>query len=186
MNSSKPNWRERLAYYFDNALGRGPHTLISWLGLVTLLFALITTTLVIAFGGMPKSLSVFGVFYNILTQALMPVPPDATNPPLYLLFMFITSLGGLFIVGALISIITTEIEFHVFSLRQGHSRIFENDHTVILGWSHQIFTVIRELILANEGENRELLSFDIIMSTSMRSMKDEYRQDKLASVWASF
>jgi len=40
----------------------------------------------------------------------------------------------------------------VRSLRRGRSRVIEAGHTVILGWSPQVFTVISELVAANANQ----------------------------------
>ena len=55
--------------------------------------------------------------------------------------MLVVTLGGIFIVSTLIGMITTGIEGKLDELRKGRSRVIENDHTVILGWSQQIFTI---------------------------------------------
>jgi ion channel POLLUX/CASTOR len=36
--------------------------------------------------------------------------------------------------------------------------VAERDHTVILGWSPQIFTVLSELIRANENQRRACIA----------------------------
>ena len=40
-------------------------------------------------------------------------------------------------------------------LRRGRSRVLETGHTIILGWSPQVFTVINELALANRNLSRK-------------------------------
>ena len=42
-------------------------------------------------------------------------------------------------------------------LRRGHSIVLEKDHTVILGWSDSIFTIVRELTLANESRRKPVI-----------------------------
>jgi voltage-gated potassium channel Kch len=65
--------------------------------------------------------------------------------------MFVVTLGGVFFVSALIGILNNGIEDKMEELRKGRSLVLENNHTLILGWSPQIFTIISELILANES-----------------------------------
>ncbi len=65
--------------------------------------------------------------------------------------MLLVTLGGIFIVSALISVINNGLEANLERLRKGRSRVLENNHTLILGWSPQIFTVISELVAANEN-----------------------------------
>ena len=52
------------------------------------------------------------------------------------------TLGGIFVISTLIGILNTGIEAKLAELRKGRSRVVERDHTVILGWSQQIFTII--------------------------------------------
>ena len=66
--------------------------------------------------------------------------------------MLAVTLGGIFIVTTLIGVITSGIEGKLDELRKGRSRVIESDHTVILGWSPQIFTIIGEIVLANANK----------------------------------
>ena len=61
------------------------------------------------------------------------------------------TLGGLFIVSALIGVLASGIDSKLADLRRGRSIVLEEEHTVILGWSESIFTIISELTLANES-----------------------------------
>ena len=72
----------------------------------------------------------------------------------YLFLMFLVTLGGIFIVSALISILTDGLDTRLALLSRGRSRIIERNHTVILGWSDQVFIVLAELIKANESTRR--------------------------------
>jgi voltage-gated potassium channel Kch len=65
--------------------------------------------------------------------------------------MLFVTLGGIFVVSTLIGVLSNGIEDQMERLRKGRSRVLENDHTVILGWSPHVFTIISELVLANEN-----------------------------------
>ena len=60
--------------------------------------------------------------------------------------MLVITLGGIFVISTLIGILNTGLEGKLAELRKGRSRVVERDHTVILGWSQQIFTIISELV----------------------------------------
>ena len=68
--------------------------------------------------------------------------------------MLAVTLGGIFVISALIGIINTGIEGRLAELRKGRSRVIETGHTVILGWSQQVFTILAELIGANANQRR--------------------------------
>ncbi len=154
MSSSKPSWRERLSYAFEETLSRGPGALIGWLALATMFLIALGTVAVLLLHGIPDNSNLFAVFWNIMSQALTPNPVDAGNPLQYLIVMFVVTIGSLFMVSILIGILSNEIEGRVDALRRGRSRVLESDHTVILGWSPQVFTIISELVIANENRKQ--------------------------------
>lgn len=172
--SSKTTWRERFQYAFDNTLARGPRALIGWLALATAILIIVATSLVVGLNGIPQGANVFDVFWNILSQALTPNPVDSSNPLTYLAVMLVVTLGSLFMVSILIGILSNEIQARVDALRRGRSRVLEDDHTIILGWSPQIFTIISELIIANQ--NRKHGAVIVILAERDKvEMEDEIR-----------
>src|SRR4051812_35959086 len=148
---------DRLRYMFDNSMTRGTPALIMWLTattlVLTLVFAVITSVLRL------RSVNTTGggffheVFYTLL-HALDPgyIGGDAGSWG-FLLTMLVLTIGGLFIVSALIGVIANGIDSKLADLRRGRSIVLERDHTVILGWSESIFTIISELTLANESRH---------------------------------
>ncbi len=95
----------------------------------------------------------FHRLFDNLLHALDPgtIGGDAGSPWRFLLTMLVLTIAGLFIVSALIGVIATGIDTKLADLRRGRSLVLEKDHTVILGWSDSIFTIISELTLANES-----------------------------------
>lgn len=59
---------------------------------------------------------------------------------------------GVIIFSMLIAFITTQVEIMLDDLKKGHSRVIEENQTLILGWNERIIDIIRELIIANESE----------------------------------
>ena len=174
MPPSKPTWRERLQYAFDKTLSRGPVALIGWLALATAALIALGTVAVLLFHGIPQGSNLFDVFWNILSQALTPNPVDAANPMQYLVVMFFITIGSLFMVSILIGILSNEIESRVDALRRGRSRVLESEHTVILGWSHQVFTIVSELVIANENR-RHGAAIAILADKDKVEMEEEIR-----------
>jgi ion channel POLLUX/CASTOR len=87
--------------------------------------------------------------------------------------MFLVTLGGLFIVGSLISILSSGLESKLEELRKGRSFVCEENHTLILGWSSRIFLVISELAAANENAKKPRV---VILSDKDKvEMEDEIR-----------
>ena len=145
---------DRLRYLFDNSMSSGTPALIAWLTAATLLlivvFAFILTITGVGQEGEDRGFF-SDLFYNLL-HALDPgtVGGD-TGSWSWKLTMLALTLGGLFIVSALIGVLASGIDSKLADLRRGRSIVLEEDHTVILGWSESIFTIISELTLANES-----------------------------------
>jgi voltage-gated potassium channel Kch len=76
----------------------------------------------------------------------------------FLLSMFAITLGGVFVVSTLIGVLSAGVEGKLEELRKGRSMVLENDHTVILGWSPQVFTIISELVTANENKKNQAIA----------------------------
>lgn len=72
----------------------------------------------------------------------------------FLFAMLAVTLGGIFVVSTLVGILSTGIDQKLEDLRKGKSLVVEKDHTVILGWSENIFTVISEICEANKSRGR--------------------------------
>jgi len=172
--TEKPTWRERFSYAFDRTLSRGPGALIGWLALGTALLIGLGTLAVLLLHGIPDQANLFDVFWNIMSQALTPNPVDAGNPYAYLAVMFVVTIGSLFMVSILIGILNNEIEARVDALRRGRSKVLEEEHVIILGWSSQVFTIISELVTANE--NRKKGAVIVVLSDQDKvEMEDEIR-----------
>ena len=90
---------------------------------------------------------------------------------LFLFLMFAATMGGVFVVGTLIGVLTTGLDSKMTELRKGRSLIVEKDHTIILGWSAQVFSIISELIIANE--NRRHACIAILAEKDKVEMDDE-------------
>ena len=89
--------------------------------------------------------------------------------------MFVVTIGSLFMVSILIGILSNEIEGRVDALRRGRSSVLESDHTVILGWSPQVFTIISELVLANENRKHGAV-IAILAEKDKVEMEDEIHE----------
>jgi voltage-gated potassium channel Kch/K+/H+ antiporter YhaU regulatory subunit KhtT len=98
--------------------------------------------------------------------------------------MLLVTAGGIFIVSALIGIITTGLESKLEELRKGRSFVVESNHTLILGWSPKIFTIISELLIANENQKnpRIVIMADkdkVEMEDEIKSKIDNFKNTKV-------
>ena len=69
----------------------------------------------------------------------------------YRIVMLLVTLAGIFVVSALIGVLSSGLEAKIVELRKGRSRVLETGHTIILNWSPSIVDIISELAIANIG-----------------------------------
>jgi ion channel POLLUX/CASTOR len=172
--------RQRLRYAFDNTLSRGTPALIAWLAIVSAVFVAVAALLLVITGAAPKAedgkpLGFLALMWHNLMRTLDAgtMGGDA-GPVTYLLMMLIVTLGGVFIVGTLIGLISNGVGNQIDELRKGRSLVAEKDHIVILGWNDQIFSIVGELILGNE--NRKHNCIVIMADRDKVTMDDEIRE----------
>ncbi|MFI0354849.1 potassium transporter TrkA [Actinomadura sp. 9N407] len=153
--------RERVRYWFDNTMAKGTSALIGWLGLASGALILVVTLLsvLLAPGDTERHGSWPGVVWRSLLRTLDPgtMGDDEGTAP-FLALMLLATIGGIFLVSSLIGVLTTGLEGKIAELRKGRSRIVERGHTVVLGWSDQVFTVIAELVEANQSRRRSCVA----------------------------
>ncbi|MEW6094560.1 MAG: hypothetical protein AB1531_11425, partial [Chloroflexota bacterium] len=176
--TQKPSLQQRFQYFFDNYMSRGTVALIGGLAFVSLLL-IAAAGLIIAIGG------------RLLA-------PEGSNPPSFIeavwlslmrtldagtmggdagwgfrLIMLGVTLGGIFIVSTLIGVLTAGVEGKLDELRKGRSQVLESGHTLILGWSAQVFTILSELMVANENiRNARIV---VLADKDKVEMEDEIR-----------
>lgn len=176
----RPSLRERLSYAFDSSLSRGPAMLIVWLGVVSVLMIVVLSAIVWALKLVPVDEGASAPsFIEIAWMALMRTLDAGTmggdqGSWSFLLSMLAVTFGGIFVISALIGALTGVIDQKMDELRKGRSRVLENDHTLILGWSPRVFTIVSELATANESQRRAAV---VILSAKDKvEMEDELRE----------
>lgn len=155
MQPAPPTLGQRLRYAFDNAMARGPGALIGLLGIASLAVILIASLLIRLLGVSSGHHSFGGEIYQVLLRAIdTGTVAGDTGKFAYVATLIVVTFAGIFLVSILIGVLTTGIEGRIESLRKGRSNVLETDHTLILGWSDEIFTVLSELVIDNESEKR--------------------------------
>lgn len=169
----KASFGDRLRYTFDNIMSRGPAALIGWLGLLSGLLIVLITFIVWVSKAAPGE-SFIRIFWMSLLRTLDPGTMGGDEGSVFfLLAMLAVTLGGIFVISTLIGVLTTGIESKLDSLRKGRSRVIEDGHTVILGWSSQVFTIIPELVEANANQRRSCIV--VLADKDKVEMEDEIR-----------
>ena len=160
----KPTFKERFSYWFDNYMSRGTLALIGGLSVISLVIILTVAAVVSAGGvalapeGSTEGLSFIEAAWEGLMRTLDAGTMGGDAGWGFRLAMFVVTLGGVFFISALIGVLTNAVEDKIEQLRKGRSRILESNHTVILGWSPQIFTIIPEIVAANENQPKGIIA----------------------------
>lgn len=169
---------QRLRYWFDNTMSRGTIALIGWLAVVSLIM-IIVVSLIVALLGIapagddPQSAGLIEILWMSLLRTLDPGTMGGDQGWGFRIAMLGITLGGIFIVSTLIGVLSSGIEGRLEDLRKGRSVVIESDHTLILGWSDHVFTIISELVLANA--NRKNPRIVILADKDKVEMEDEIR-----------
>jgi voltage-gated potassium channel Kch/K+/H+ antiporter YhaU regulatory subunit KhtT len=91
-------------------------------------------------------------FYDTVLRLLDPGVVADDNPSKWdIVPLFVATILGLIVISALIAIVNNGVMNKLGELRKGRSLVIEEGHTVILGWSFQVFPIIQELCIANSN-----------------------------------
>ncbi len=147
--------KARLRYWFDNTMARGTPALVGWLGIVSLVLIVVITLALVATAKREGSgdESLWSTLWHTFASTFALDVPE-TGPLVQLALWFVLALGGIFLVSALIGLLTTGLDMRLEALRKGRSVVVERDHTVVLGWSDQVYTIVSELVEANRSRRR--------------------------------
>jgi voltage-gated potassium channel Kch len=177
----KATFGERVRYAFDKSLSGGTVSLIGWLGLASLLIVLAATAFLLLTGiapdapeGQDAQIFTFGeAFWQSLMRSIDPGTLAGDLGWSFRILMFLVTIGGIFIVSLLISILSSGMQTKLEELRKGRSFVVEENHTLILGWTPHIFLIISELAIANENQKNPRVV--ILADKDKVEMEDEIR-----------
>lgn len=150
--------RQQLRYRFDNLMSRGVGSQILLLAVVSTVLVMITAVAVVVFDVVPADdKGEADSFGRVVWKSLMHMF-DAGNLGgdvagwTFLFIMLFITIGGLFVLSALIGVLNQGFGQLVENLRRGRSAVMERGHTVILGWTPKIHTLLAELAEANANQ----------------------------------
>jgi voltage-gated potassium channel Kch len=176
--SMKPTFGQRFRYQFDNLMSRGTPALIGMLFVLSLIVVFIAGAVISIAGFMQEGENSRLSFGEAAWESLMRTLDSGTmggdtGTGFRIVMLFVT-LGGIFVVSALIGVLNNAIEGQMERLRKGRSMVLESNHTLILGWSAQVFTILNELMTANENQNNARIV--ILADKDKVEMEDEIRE----------
>jgi voltage-gated potassium channel Kch len=152
-----PTLADRFRYAFDALMAKGAGALLAWHLLIALAVVFAISVLVVILGMTPVGEDGNPIgFATLLWTTLMHAIDPGTitgdeNGPAWRAIMMLATVSGILLVGSLVAVLVATVAMRFNALRQGHSRVLEQGHTLVLGWSRQIFTIVGELAAANES-----------------------------------
>jgi len=180
----KPSFKEKIRYYFENTMSSGPGGIIKWLAIVSLVMVLLCGLLLFLFGVQtpesahaPRTAS---GFIESSWQSLMATLDSGTmggDPEdnwAFRIVRFIATLTGIFLISILIGTISSGIDGQIDEMKKGKSKVLESNHTLILGWSEKVFSIIRELVEANSNQKNPRIV--ILADRDKIEMEDEIKE----------
>jgi ion channel POLLUX/CASTOR len=174
----KPTFRQRFRYHFDNLMSRGTPAMIGMLFMLSLAVVFLAGAVISIMGFVQEGESGRLSFGEAAWESLMRTLDSGTmggdTGTGFRVVMLLVTLGGVFVVSALIGVLNNAIEGQMEHLQKGRSQVLESNHTLVLGWSAQIFTVLNELMTANENQKNARI---VVLSDKDKvEMEDEIRE----------
>jgi len=175
---NKHSVSSKLKYAFDNTMSKGTPAMIIWLGLFSISIIIFATLVLVLFKIYPEGeepLNFIEAFWQSMMRTLDPGTMGGDTGWGFRIVQFFVTLGGIFIISTLIGVLSSGIEAILTKLRKGRSFVIENNHTLILGWSPKVFTIISELVIANENQKKPRIV--ILAQKDKVEMEDEIKDN---------
>ncbi|MBI2794129.1 MAG: hypothetical protein HYX66_05705 [Ignavibacteria bacterium] len=143
---------ERWRFWLDCQLSKGTSVLLLLLLATVITSLVIVTIAIIVVGAVPNNdMTVIDTMWTVFAYMYDPTSVSYKEGVwAYRVLLLIASLVGVVVLSTLIGIITTSFDSLIEKLRKGKSPVILTGHTILLGWSDQIFILLNELIIANE------------------------------------
>ena len=129
--------------------------MVFFLGIASFSIIIIASIIAVLFHVAPQnsdSLSFFEAFWASLMRTLDAGSMAGDDGWTFRILMLFVTLGGIFIISSLIGVISNGLNSRLENLQRGRSFVVEENHTVILGWNEKVFTIVKELCIANQNK----------------------------------
>ncbi|MEN8251691.1 MAG: potassium transporter TrkA, partial [Bacteroidota bacterium] len=120
-----------------------------------------------------SNLGYFEAMWMSLMRTLDPGTMGEDRGWSFRILMLIVTSYGILMLSTFIGLMSNGIITKVNDLRKGRSKVLENGHTLILGWSSKIYTIISELVIANENQKDPVIV--ILANRDKVEMEDEVK-----------
>jgi voltage-gated potassium channel Kch len=169
--------KERLKYTFDNIMSKGTVSAIILLLIVSFIIVVFIATSISLMNIFPegeKDVNFFEAVWISMTRTLDPGTMGEDTGWAFRALMFLATAYGIVMVSTFIGLISNGILSKIIELRKGRSRVMEKNHILILGWSTKIYTIVSELVIANENQHNPIIV--ILANKDKVEMEDELKE----------
>ena len=175
--NGRPSFGAKTRYALDRLFSRGTGSLILTLAVLSAVIVVLAAWLVWLFRVRPagvSSVSFPEAVWKSLMRAMDPGAVGGDEGWAFRFAMLAVTVAGILVLSTLIGVLTAGIEGKLETLRRGRSRVIERGHTVVLGWSEHVFTIVSELVEANANQRKPCI---VILSPEDKVfMEDELRE----------
>jgi voltage-gated potassium channel Kch len=148
-------WRARVRYRIDETFARGTAPLMLWLAVVTLAVVLLAAAVLALLDTAvtdDRRGDFLEAFWASLLRTLDPGTMGGDAGWDFRLVSLLVTIAGIFVVSTLIGLIATGLDQKLTSLREGRGLVTESGHTLIIGFTTVLPTIVAELVEANASE----------------------------------
>lgn len=169
--------REVISYEIDKILAKGTPTLILILTLFSLLIVIFIGLLAFSINSnWSDGSSYYSIWKTIMFLLDAGNLSNENSSIVNIFLMSIVTLLGIFVTSTLIGIINNGIQNRIFRLRNGNSKIIEENHTIILGFNEGIFSILSELIKSNENKIKPVI---VILGNLEKPIMEDIINDRI-------
>ena len=149
------SWKAKIIYKIDCMFSEGTSAMILFLGIASISIILFASVIAVVFHISPQNsppLNIFEAIWSSLMRTLDAGNLSGDEGWNFRILMLFVTIGGVFIISALIGIISNGLSTKLENLQRGRSYVVEENHTVILGWNEKVFTIISELCITFQNK----------------------------------
>ncbi|MBI3182865.1 MAG: NAD-binding protein [Myxococcales bacterium] len=167
---------DKIRYQIDRFMSWSP--MARFIGLFGISFLLILLCAGLAVAVRPREPEKSFDFLEAMWWAMTRVADAGTmgddEGTLVRLVATLSTLSGVMVVALLIGLVSSTIGDKIDDLRKGKSPVIDRGHTLILGYSEKVFTILRELREANH--NQKHASAVILSEAEKEEVENEVRE----------
>jgi ion channel POLLUX/CASTOR len=148
-----PTLGNKIRYHVDRFLSWSPLSRFLGLFILSFILILICGGLAVAVEA-PKEKNLLEGMWWAMTRVLDAGTMGDDEGTLVRMVGTLSTLCGLGVVALLIGLVSSSIGEKIDDLRKGKSPVIDENHTLILGYGEKVFTLLRELRVANANQSK--------------------------------